>query len=207
MSSIRIDYTNKRFGKLTGVCFDHISCNHAYWKFKCDCGNEKILLGDNVKTGKVKSCGCLLHKPAHNRKHNMSKSRLYHIWSSIKQRTNNKNSKSYNDYGGRGIKVCKEWLNNFSCFYDWSIKNGYSDNLTIDRIDNNKGYYPENCRWATAKQQNSNRRNVMFYTFDNKTMTLIDWSIETGIKTQTLRNRLKQGWCLEKAFTYKRNLL
>lgn len=109
-------------------------------------------------------------------KHGKSKTRLYKIWQGIKTRCYNKSNRGYHDYGERGIKVCQEWLDDFGAFYNWAINNGYQDNLTIDHIDVNKGYEPDNCRWTTPKQQANNRRNNIMLTYANKTQNMKQWS-------------------------------
>ena len=112
----------------------------------------------------------------------------------MKQRCYNINYTYYKDYGGRGIAVCDEWLNDFQAFYEWSMNNGYKDNLTIDRIDNNKGYSPNNCRWVTRKTQVQNRRNNVYITYDGKTQTLSQWADELGVRYNTLVLRHIRGW-------------
>ena len=131
--------------------------------------------------------------------------RLRQIYYGMKQRCYNPKRKSYVDYGGRGITICDEWLNNPDLFYKWALENGYSENLTIDRIDNNKGYCSNNCRWATQKQQSINKRSTILITYNGKAQTLIDWANEYGHDVGLLRDRLfKLHWPIEKALKVKR---
>lgn len=139
----------------------------------------------------------------HTLTHGQRNTRLYHIWTSMKQRCCNPNHKYYDLYGGRGISVCEEWLQ-FEPFYEWAKSNGYNDKLTIDRKDNNKGYSPENCRWTTQKVQCNNRRNNVMLTCNGKTQTLTQWSEELGIGIDTLWRRMNvYGWDVEKTLTEK----
>lgn len=131
-----------------------------------------------------------------------TQSRLYTIWNSIKQRCYTKSCTSYKRYGARGISMCDEWKNNYMEFYNWAIQNGYSDNLTIDRIDTNGNYEPSNCRWATYKEQANNTRKIKRYTFNGETHTPREWEEIVGIRWQTIRYRIKiLGWSVEKALT------
>ena len=127
-------------------------------------------------------------------KHALKKTRLYGIWLQIKNRCFNSNTGRYKDYGGRGITMCDEWKDNFQTFYDWSMSHGYSDDLTIDRIDNNGNYEPSNCRWVTVKEQNRNKRNVKFITYGGKTQTIPEWTKELHLGKETIRERLKRGY-------------
>ena len=136
--------------------------------------------------------------------HGHRNSRLYRIWSNIKTRCYNQNDPHFNRYGGRGITVCDEWKNDFKAFYDWAMSNGYQDDLTIDRIDNDGNYEPCNCRWVTVKEQNRNKRNVKFITYDGRTQTIPEWTKEFGLGKETIRERLKRGWSDEEALTGKK---
>lgn len=155
-----IDITGNKYNMLTVLRYDHSSDDkgRSYWLCKCDCGNEKVILSDSLKNGNTKSCGCL--KKQNNQTNGLWNTRIYNIWRNMKGRCYNpKSYKNYKHYGGRGIKVCDEWLNDFKSFYNWSITHGYRDDLTIDRIDVNGNYEPSNCRWITMQEQNRNKRS------------------------------------------------
>ena len=159
------DLTGMRFGRLVALRY----LGQSKWLCKCDCGSESITLSSRLKNGNTKSCGCLAkERRAEGARralitHGKRRSRLYCVYASMKDRCYNPNNKAYSYYGGRGIKVCDEWLNDFGAFYDWAMKNGYDPNAphgkcTIDRIDNEDNYRPENCRWADMATQNANKR-------------------------------------------------
>lgn len=122
----------------------------------------------------------------------------------MKTRCHTPTAWEYKNYGARGIIICDEWRNDFKAFYDWSMSHGYTDELTIDRIDNNGNYYPENCRWVTRTIQNRNQRNSRYLTFKGQTKHLFDWADELGINRNTLASRLHKGWSIERALTNKK---
>lgn len=184
----------KKFGKLTVLeeCEERKN-NQKVYKCICDCGNTTYVVSGNLRlSGHTRSCGCLKHEK-YALKHGKSDTKLYNIYNLIKSRCYNKHAKTYKDYGGRGIKVCDEWLNDFMTFYNWSMNNGYKAGLTIDRIDNNKCYSPDNCRWVDMKTQSNNRRSNIHLTYDGKTRTLKQWAEDLNVNYSTLWWRYKQG--------------
>lgn len=186
------DLTGKRFGRLTVIALDKtVNRKGCFWKCKCDCGNETTVLASRLNIGKTKSCGCLKHDNYKDgaEYNNIKYKRLYSIWAKMRHRCEYEKDVAYESYGGRGITVCKEW-HDFNSFKDWALCNGYSDDLTIDRIDNNAGYSPSNCRWADRVQQANNTRSNRLLTYNGKTMTLSEWSRELGIFKSTIYRRL-----------------
>lgn len=134
-----------------------------------------------------------------NFKHGLYKNRLYGIWSNMKTRCCSETYHLYKDYGARGIEVCDEWLNDFEHFYNWAISNGYQDNLTIDRINNNGNYEPSNCRWVDMKTQNRNRRSNVWLECRGQKKILNDWAKDLNVDRRTISRRLKLGWSVENA--------
>ena len=204
---IRVDLTGKKFGRLTCVAPNgKDKFNRTIWHCVCDCGNECDVRGYRMTNGNTKSCGCL-HREGlvrRNSIHSLSLgpsgkvSRLYQIWLAMKKRCGNPNDSGYQRYGGRGIEICNEWKD-YKKFHEWSMDKGYSDELSIDRIDNNRGYEPENCRWVTNSIQQRNKRNNHLICFQGETKTLTEWSELAGMESSLLRYRLKSGWSVENA--------
>lgn len=156
------DLTGRKFNRLTVIeKAGNDKYGHPKWKCICDCGNETIVLASQLRTGNTKSCGCLVKETNVKLRttHGMKKSRIYRTWINMKVRCTYQKDKCYKDYGGRGITVCSEWMDSFQAFYDWAMKNGYNDDLTIDRKDVNGNYCPENCKWITMAEQQKNKRN------------------------------------------------
>ena len=201
-----LDLTGQRFGRLLVIRRgENTTRGQAQWVCKCDCGNTKQIASASLVKGATKSCGCLRkemtkQRGLNNKTHGLSKKRLYYEWVGMRQRcTYEKDTKEYANYGGRGITVCDLWMNDFLAFAKWALANGYKDNLTLDRVDNNRGYSPENCRWATVKQQSNNRRTNRILEYKGKRLTLTEWSEILGINKNTILSRLRRGWSVEKS--------
>ena len=191
-----IDRTGQKFGRLTVIERVYLpGKKRAWWLCRCDCGNEKIVSSDSMVQKCVQSCGCLQKeriRKRHGYTTHSGASRLYHTWSGMIQRCTNKNDKYYYNYGGRGIKVCDDWKKDFVSFKDWALENGYSEDLFIDRIDNDKGYFPDNCRWATRRQQQNNLRcNVKYQFADGRILTNSDMCKILSVSKNTVDNRIK----------------
>lgn len=156
---------------------------------------------DNLKQGKTQSCGCLHNEllAKRNERHSLSKTRIYYIFNGMKDRCYNNKNKSYKDYGGRGITICDEWLNDFVVFYKWATENGYKEGLSIERIDVNKGYSPENCAWIPKEMQAKNTRKNVFYEYKGEKKILGDWAKQYNLPFTCVRRRLNRGWTLERA--------
>lgn len=199
----RIDLTGQRFGRLVVLEFSGYDKNHkALWNCKCDCGEQKVVRANELRSGKTHSCGCLHKQQLSERrtKHRGRGTRLYSIWKNMKARCYNPNNEKFPIYGGRGISVCPEWRTDFKPFRDWALSHGYQDDLTIDRIDVNGNYCPENCRWANAIQQMRNKQHNHLITYKNTTKTLAEWAEQFHIDRRTISRRLNQCWTVEEAF-------
>lgn len=198
---ILVDLTNKRFGRLKVLCRaeDFVSKSGKHrtrWLCQCDCGNTVIIYSDNLKRGKSTSCGCYRNECTRKRSitHGETKTKLYGVWSSIKSRCYNSNTTAFKDYGGRGIIMCDDWKDSFEIFKDWAYKNGYRDGLSIDRINNNSGYNPDNCRWVVSDVQANNRRNNNSITFNGETHTVTEWAKIMNKNPKTIFSRIYTGW-------------
>lgn len=186
--------TNKRFGRWLVIGFVGVTKkNSAQWICLCDCGNYGVVTTGHISSGHSKSCGCL------SRTHGMRHTAEYKAWVSMMSRCKDKKSPRYFDWGGRGISVCARWEKFENFFSDMGVKP--SKNHSLDRIDNEKNYSPENCRWATPKEQSNNRRDNVSVTWQGETHTVAEWARLLKVEYVTLQKRLSGGWTVEKAFT------
>lgn len=196
--SFKKDLTGQRFGRLTVLEFVPNDKRGSYWKCKCDCGKTGIYQGSSLLSKNTQSCGCLklvTAKTIQNqyiKKHGKRKTRLYNIWAKMRYRCYSQKDLAYNDYGERGIIVCDEWKDNFQAFYDWAMLNGYRDDLSIDRVDNDGNYTPQNCRWTDMKTQSRNRRSNTIVEYKGKAMCLTDAAKAAGISVNTIYRRYYQ---------------
>lgn len=208
-NKIKKDITGHKFNRLTAVKFIYKVDRLYYWLFKCDCGKEIILRRSSVTRNETTNCGC----QATNFKHGMIKSRFYKIWGCMKNRCLQKNSNSYKDYGGRGIKMCDRWLEKFENFRDDMYKSYLEHvkqfgelNTQIERINNDGNYCLENCKWSTIEEQANNRRSNKFITYGGKTLSRVKWSKMLGITQSALYSRIdKMKWPIQRALTEKSN--
>jgi len=201
-----IDLTGQRFGRLVviGVVSRDKKAHQTKWNCHCDCGKNVEVAGGNLKNGHSQSCGCFSRDASIERAttHGRSHTRLFRIWAGMHTRCNNKNFPRYPSYGGRGITVTPEWKD-FIVFETWALLNGYNDNLTIDRIDNDGNYCPENCRWVDNIVQQNNKQNNHFITVNGETHTATEWARIKGLNDTAIHVRIKRGWKPEEAVNGK----
>ena len=208
-----------KFEDLTGMVFGRltvIECGRDYispsgrrrpaWKCICECGKEKTICASNLKSGTTTSCGCF-------QRENMSRLKkthggyandesLFRVWCNIRKRCLSAKSHNYTDYGGRGITICEQWISDYTAFREWAVSNGYRKGLSIDRINVDGNYSPENCRWTNSVTQQNNRRCNINVTYQNQTHTLKEWSRIRDINYQTLYTRYKLGWVIPRMLNY-----
>lgn len=207
-----VDLTGFVFGKLLVIGrYSNNKRGEARWECMCQCGKTSYPTTNALKSGNSTSCGCTrtekLNKfsAKHNgRRRGKSTDRLYYVWRDIIGRCTDENIPSYANYGARGITVCNEWLNDYSSFRDWAMRNGYDPNApsgecTVDRINNNDGYFPENCRFVSRRIQANNKRNNHFLVVNGERITAAEASEKYGIPYRRLMNRLNRGWTDEEA--------
>lgn len=200
-----------------GQIFGHVSVigepikgpDGSYFPCMCDCGRPTFIRMGRLTSTPGVSCGHAADRTKHGgavrksnaTKHGLSQNRLYRIWCGIRYRCYNVDGPSYRHYGGRGITMCDEWYSDYSTFREWALTNGYTDQLTIDRIDVNGNYEPDNCRWTTRQRQSMNRRNTMELSLHGETKSLKEWVEDARcvVKYHTAYQRLLNGWDLERA--------
>jgi len=189
-----IDITGQKFNKLTVISkIENSSSKKARWLCKCDCGNFTEVSGDNLRNGSVKSCGCLIvYNNKQRATHRKSNIRLYNIWRNMKARCNCKSNPFYKNYGERGIKIYNDWIM-FENFYNWAINNGYKENLSIDRIDVNGNYEPNNCRWIPLSKQAYNKRDSLLFDINGEQKCLAEICKEYNVKYTTIYRRVTIG--------------
>lgn len=205
-----IDILNQKFGRLTAIEKSNNICGKTAWKCICDCGNIAYVTTSNLTCNRIKSCGCIKQELLMRRNitHNQRHTRLYEVWKGIKQRCYNPKHRAYHNWGGRGIKMCEDWKNNFQSFHDWSYANGYcpenqkdeKNKLTIDRIDVNGNYEPSNCRWVKRSKQARNTRANKIISYRNEEYCLVEWCEILDLYYSTVSARLLKGWSVERAF-------
>ena len=200
------DMHGKQFGRLTVLEYAGLRGNgkrqRACWHCICDCGKETTVIGHSLRSGHTKSCGCLNREAIFlsATKHGMYDTAEYSIWRAMKSRCRGLNSVAFKYYGGRGIKICQEWSNNFVTFFA-DMGERPSDKHTLERINNDGDYKPSNCRWATRAEQNRNKRDTRLLTFRGETRCVTDWAKTLGISTGGLFYRLRHNWSIERALT------
>lgn len=200
-----VDLTGQRYGRL--VCVKRVENDHkgfTRWLCQCDCGNTHIVKTGDLRSGHVKSCGCITDERTYT--HGRTHERLYRVWLLMKRRCYKKDYENYHYYGGRGIRVCDEWIHEYENFRSWAYANGYDESLpgyecTLDRIDVNGNYEPSNCRWVNMYVQANNTRRNRYITLNGETKTLIQWSRETGISRSAIHKRFKRGCTPEQALS------
>lgn len=207
-----IDITGERFGRLTAIKrVGKDKRNNVLWLCKCDCGNEVVRATSELKKRNNHSCGCLgkehlTDMAKANITHGMSKSRLYGCYKGMMSRCYRQSDIHYKAYGGRGITVCDEWKNDSKAFIDWALTNGYSDDLTIERIDVNGNYEPSNCTWIPMSEQYDNKRQNVMIEWNGERHNATYWSRVFGIPATTIRWRYKHGWSIERIFATARTV-
>jgi hypothetical protein len=206
-----LDLTGQKFGRLKAIFPVHV-VDRWFWACQCDCGSPLTMLKltARLRNGGTRSCGCLQKEAAKknvqatsakNIKHGLSSTRLYIIFNGMKDRCYNPLSRRYSSYGGRGISICDEWLFDVRVFVKWALENGYSDRLTIDRIDPNGNYSPSNCRFADKVRQANNKTSNHLITWNNEIHTATEWARILRVAPEAVHNRLSRGWSIDRIMT------
>lgn len=189
-----LDISNQKYGRLFALNYSHTENSKRYWTFRCDCGAISTKRVADVTQGKTRSCGCFDKETRSSRAktHGLTNTQLHTVWLKIRSRCNSRSDKAYPQYGGRGIALCERW-NDFENFRS-DMGERPSDKHSIERIDNNKGYSPDNCRWATADEQNRNTRQNRWITFQRRKYIISDLARHLGVDRKTLQHRVESGW-------------
>lgn len=190
-----IDLKGQRFGRLLVLTFCGRLNKHSMFRCVCDCGNMTIVTSNNLRRNHTTSCGCFNDEKfrASTRTHGLRNHPLYMCWIGMRNRCYYKKHNRYQNYGGKGIEVCDEWVDNFKAFYIWGMKNGWKRGLSIDRKENDKHYCPENCKFSTIPEQNRNRTTNIHITVNGITRVMKDWATIYGISQTTIKKRIKNG--------------
>ena len=198
----KYDLLGQRFGRLTVLGSARKPNGTWVWRCQCECGNEAMVPSSDLRSGKTQSCGCGAGRCTHglSRGPDGKHTALYKVWTQMRQRCLNPSNRSYPRYGGRGIRVCDEWQD-YSVFHAWALSNGYEQGLTIERMDNDAGYCPENCTWIPLSQQALNLAKSRRVTHKGTTRHLREWGRVTGINARTIAGRIDSGWPIDKALT------
>lgn len=194
-----LDLTNKRFGKLIAVeKVGKDKARNILWRCKCDCGNEVIVTACELNRGHCRSCGCYQKERASeaNKIHGKSHTKLHYVWTDMLKRCENPSHHAYKWYGGKGVNVCDEWKE-FIAFEKWALENGYKEGLTIDRIDVNGNYCPENCRWATRKQQSNNLSTCVFFEFMDERLNITQFCEKYKVSPSNFYKKARNNICIE----------
>lgn len=208
MRKCAVNISGKRFGRLVAIEYAGKLGKDSshFWRCICDCGKEVVVKKASLMKGFTRSCGCLRSDVAREKAiaragkgAKKENKRLYTIWNSMKARCLNPNRKESKYYLLKGIRICEEWANDFLAFRDWALKNGYDETLTLDRIDNDGDYKPENCRWTTWTSQNNNTSKNKFISIDGETLTVAEWTRKMNFSRGLISSRLKRGWTEERA--------
>lgn len=201
-----IDLTGRKFGRLTVIERSTNRGEKVAWLCKCECGNIHVSLGNSLLRGKTKSCGCIREEKPNRTKHGMWGTPIHSDWGNIKKRCYNPKSEAYGDYGGRGIAMCDRWRESFEAFYEDVSKLPHfgEQGYTLNRINNNGDYEPDNVEWADRVTQNNNKRNSLFVEYNGKKQTIAQWAKEYNMSYTTLWSRLyKYHWSIQKALEYQ----
>lgn len=205
-----MDLTGQRFGRLVVLYRSDEPANGQRWVCRCDCGKQTLGRTGHLRAGSKISCGCAVADAARinqklttpmRRTHGLSHTRIDHCYKNMIFRCYKPTNKRYAQYGGRGIRVCQQWLDNKQSFFDWAFANGYADHLTIDRIDVDKDYSPANCRWADSFTQMNNTSRNCFIEWDGKRQTIEQWARELGVLGRAIQHRIARGWSVERVMT------